>query len=76
VGAQDRDQYEKVDVEYYFNYMGCLAVEGTYDRMYKLVDGTSALLRRASCCSRQRSGPAPHRHHPAFRCRGGGPAED
>lgn len=51
MGAQDRDQYEKVDVEYYFNYMGCLAVEGTYDRMYKLVDGARTLLRRASCCA-------------------------
>ena len=27
------------DVEQYFNYMGCLAVEGTYDRMYALLDG-------------------------------------
>jgi hypothetical protein len=27
------------DVEQYFNYMGCLAVEGTYDRMYALING-------------------------------------
>jgi hypothetical protein len=26
-------------VEQYFNYMGCLAVEGTYDRMFALLDG-------------------------------------
>ena len=26
-------------MEQYFNYMGCLAVEGTYDRMYALLDG-------------------------------------
>ena len=28
-------------MEQYFNYMGCLAVEGTYDRMYALLDGAS-----------------------------------
>lgn len=28
-----RADYEAEDVEYYFNYMGCLADEGTYDRM-------------------------------------------
>ena len=27
------------DVEAYFNYMGFLAEEGTYDRMYKLCEG-------------------------------------
>lgn len=38
------------DVEQYFNYMGCLAVEGTYDRMYALQAGEtggSAALARA-----------------------------
>ena len=36
------------DVEQYFNYMGCLAVEGTYDRMYALLDGAPpAFSRRA-----------------------------
>ena len=34
------------DVEQYFNYMGCLAVEGTYDRMYALLDGATPALRR------------------------------
>lgn len=28
-----RSDYCTDDVEHYFNYMGCLAVEGTYDRM-------------------------------------------
>ena len=32
-GAQGKDEYEEVDVEYYFNYMGMLAIEGSYDRM-------------------------------------------
>eukprot|EP00775_Hariotina_reticulata_P013492 gene13492-13617_t len=32
-GSQGRDDYSVDDVEHYFNYMGMLAVEGTYDRM-------------------------------------------
>jgi hypothetical protein len=32
--SQGRDDYDADDVEHYFNYMGMLAVEGTYDRMY------------------------------------------
>ena len=35
-GAQGRDDYSEDDVEHYFNYMGMLAVEGTYDRMYAM----------------------------------------
>lgn len=38
VGAQGRDDYDRDDVEHYFNYMGCLAVEGTYDRMNALIE--------------------------------------
>ncbi len=33
VGSQGRDDYTYDDVEQYFNYMGFLATEGTYDRM-------------------------------------------
>ena len=36
-GAQGRDDYEDIDVEYYFNYMGMLAIEGSYDRMNALM---------------------------------------
>lgn len=36
-GAQGRDDYMEDDVEQYFNYMGMLAEEGTYDRMYALI---------------------------------------
>lgn len=36
-GSQKRDDYSMVDVEDYFNYMGMLAEEGTYDRMEKIV---------------------------------------
>ena len=36
-GAQGKDEYEEVDVEYYFNYMGMLAIEGSYDRMHALM---------------------------------------
>eukprot|EP00877_Chromochloris_zofingiensis_P003451 jgi/Chrzof1/13106/Cz07g20040.t1 len=36
-GSQGRDDYSADDVEYYFNYMGCLADEGTYDRMENLL---------------------------------------
>jgi len=32
-GSQGREDYCVDDVEHYFNYMGMLAVEGTYDRM-------------------------------------------
>jgi hypothetical protein len=32
VGSQARDDYNYDDVEQYFNYMGFLATEGTYDR--------------------------------------------
>jgi len=33
VGSQGRDDFDYDDVEQYFNYMGFLAEEGTYDRM-------------------------------------------
>ncbi|CAN6560743.1 hypothetical protein ACFX13_031310 [Malus domestica] len=36
-GSQSRDDYDKDDVEQYFNYMGMLAVEGTYDKMNALL---------------------------------------
>lgn len=39
VGSQGRDEYSMDDVEAYFNYMGFLADEGNYDRMYKLTEG-------------------------------------
>ncbi|GBF88821.1 hypothetical protein Rsub_01722 [Raphidocelis subcapitata] len=32
-----RSDYGADDVEHYFNYMGCLAEEGTYDRMEELM---------------------------------------
>ncbi|GIL54287.1 hypothetical protein Vafri_9852 [Volvox africanus] len=37
VGSQGRDDYTYDDVEQYFNYMGFLATEGTYDRMEALL---------------------------------------
>jgi len=37
VGSQGREDYEAEDVEYYFNYMGILAVEGSNDRMDALL---------------------------------------
>ena len=37
VGSQGRDDYESEDVEYYFNYMGILADEGSNDRMDALL---------------------------------------
>eukprot|EP00879_Flechtneria_rotunda_P017975 GHRR01018839.1.p1 GENE.GHRR01018839.1~~GHRR01018839.1.p1 ORF type:complete len:103 (+),score=18.20 GHRR01018839.1:91-399(+) len=36
-GSQGRDDYSVDDVEHYFNYMGMLAVEGTYDRMEQML---------------------------------------
>uniref|UniRef100_A0A061R2L2 Protein lhcp translocation defect-like n=1 Tax=Tetraselmis sp. GSL018 TaxID=582737 RepID=A0A061R2L2_9CHLO len=38
-GGSSREEYSDEDVEFYFNYMGMLAIEGTYDRMYKLMEG-------------------------------------
>uniref|UniRef100_A0A7S0WZA6 Uncharacterized protein n=1 Tax=Chlamydomonas leiostraca TaxID=1034604 RepID=A0A7S0WZA6_9CHLO len=37
VGSQGRDEFDYDDLEAYFNYMGFLAVEGTYDNMEKLL---------------------------------------
>lgn len=37
VGSQGREDYTYDDVEQYFNYMGFLATEGTYDRMEALL---------------------------------------
>ena len=38
VGSQGREDYEAEDVEYYFNYMGILADEGSNDRMDALLE--------------------------------------
>ncbi|GAB2230589.1 hypothetical protein Droror1_Dr00014863 [Drosera rotundifolia] len=37
-GSQSRDDFDRDDVEQYFNYMGMLAVEGSYDKMEALLD--------------------------------------
>ncbi|KAL7130994.1 hypothetical protein ABFS83_13G169400 [Erythranthe nasuta] len=37
-GSQARDDFDRDDVEQYFNYMGMLAVEGTYDKMEALLN--------------------------------------
>eukprot|EP00270_Netrium_digitus_P002492 TRINITY_DN1281_c0_g1_i1.p1 TRINITY_DN1281_c0_g1~~TRINITY_DN1281_c0_g1_i1.p1 ORF type:complete len:173 (-),score=27.53 TRINITY_DN1281_c0_g1_i1:200-718(-) len=37
-GSQGRDDFDRDDVEQYFNYMGMLATEGTYDRMEALLN--------------------------------------
>ncbi|KAK8579130.1 hypothetical protein V6N13_142352 [Hibiscus sabdariffa] len=37
-GSKKRDDFDKDDVEQYFNYMGMLAVEGTYDKMEALLN--------------------------------------
>ncbi|XP_014519029.1 protein LHCP TRANSLOCATION DEFECT [Vigna radiata var. radiata] len=36
-GSQSRDDFDRDDVEQYFNYMGMLAVDGTYDKMEALL---------------------------------------
>eukprot|EP00898_Chlorokybus_atmophyticus_P002192 jgi/Chlat1/2974/Chrsp2S04702 len=36
-GSQTRDEFDKDDVEHYFNYMGMLATEGTYDKLEALL---------------------------------------
>lgn len=36
-GSQTRDDFDRDDVEQYFNYMGMLAVEGSYDKMDNLL---------------------------------------
>ena len=47
VGSQGREDYEAEDVEYYFNYMGILADEGSNDRMDALLEAGKML----SVCS-------------------------
>lgn len=37
-GSQSRDDFDRDDVEQYFNYMGMLAVEGSYDKMEALLN--------------------------------------
>eukprot|EP00897_Mesotaenium_endlicherianum_P005844 jgi/Mesen1/5288/ME000263S04396 len=37
-GSQMRDDFDRDDVEQYFNYMGMLATEGTYDKMEALLE--------------------------------------
>ncbi|KAK3199593.1 hypothetical protein Dsin_023008 [Dipteronia sinensis] len=37
-GSQSREDFDRDDVEQYFNYMGMLAVEGTYDKMEALLN--------------------------------------
>ncbi|GAB2277820.1 hypothetical protein Dimus_012524 [Dionaea muscipula] len=37
-GSQSRDDFDRDDVEQYFNYMGMLAVEGSYDKMEALLE--------------------------------------
>ncbi|PIN15845.1 hypothetical protein CDL12_11511 [Handroanthus impetiginosus] len=37
-GSQGRDDFDRDDVEQYFNYMGMLAVEGSYDKMEALLN--------------------------------------
>uniref|UniRef100_A0A1D1XQA6 Protein LHCP TRANSLOCATION DEFECT n=1 Tax=Anthurium amnicola TaxID=1678845 RepID=A0A1D1XQA6_9ARAE len=36
-GSQGREDFDRDDVEQYFNYMGMLAVEGSYDKMETLL---------------------------------------
>jgi hypothetical protein len=56
-GSQGRNDFTTDDVEHYFNYMGMLAVEGTYDRMEQMLssgmccqaDAPPAVL--SVCCS-------------------------
>jgi hypothetical protein len=50
--SQGRDDFTVDDVEHYFNYMGMLAVEGTYDRMEEMLSsGARAWCARARCDS-------------------------
>ncbi|KAE8734911.1 Protein LHCP TRANSLOCATION DEFECT [Hibiscus syriacus] len=37
-GSQSRDDFDRDYVEQYFNYMGMLAVDGTYDKMEALLN--------------------------------------
>lgn len=36
-GAQGRDDFDYDDIEQYFNYMGILAIEGSYDSMEAMI---------------------------------------
>lgn len=43
-GSQGRADFTVDDVEHYFNYMGMLAVEGTYDRMEEMLSSGTCVL--------------------------------
>ncbi|CAM6103184.1 unnamed protein product [Calypogeia fissa] len=43
-GSQGRDDFDRDDVEQYFNYMGMLATEGTYDKMEALLNTGKAAV--------------------------------
>lgn len=46
-GSQGRADFTVDDVEHYFNYMGMLAVEGTYDRMEEMLSSGVCVAGRA-----------------------------
>lgn len=46
-GSQGRADFTVDDVEHYFNYMGMLAVEGTYDRMEEMLSSGGWKTRHA-----------------------------
>jgi len=60
-GSQGRADFTVDDVEHYFNYMGMLAVEGTYDRMEEMLSSGSCcdMIGLQGCCL-GRPGAAQH----------------
>ena len=54
VGSQGRDDYESEDVEYYFNYMGILADEGSNDRLRRAARERTSTPSTSSCSSDSR----------------------
>lgn len=51
-GSQGRADFTVDDVEHYFNYMGMLAVEGTYDRMEEMLSSGTCVWGVTRACER------------------------
>ena len=48
-GGGSREDYSPEDVEYYFNYSGILAEQGSYDQLEDLLECESFSTSHASC---------------------------
>lgn len=67
-GSQGRDDYSVDDVEHYFNYMGMLAVEGTYDRMEAMLASGAQIIESTCTLHRVDAHVPAHTARALLRC--------